>query len=647
MNGWTKYVLYVDLSRQKILKEDLPKHISQYIGGRGMNVRFLFDLAPPNVDPFSESNPLIFGVGPLVGTLAPAACRFNVTTKSPFGYLGDSNCGGDWGAALKFAGYNHIIVSGRSERPVYLLIDDERVELREAKNLWGSDTWKTQKILNEIHGEDFRSVCIGPAGENLVRFACIKTGLKHAAARTGTGAVMGSKRLKAITVRGTGSVSVADPENFMESVERAYEMIKDLIEVRGFKSPVVGTYGYLWWLHDNNCKLGVMHHRYGSWEKAAELDPIYFHKNYRIKILGDFSCPVQCMPRFKVDESLFGEGPEYEMINSFGSMVGNSDLKSVLEACIFAEKMGIDGDSAGRVVAFAIELYEKGILSKNEVPFPLRWGDGDCVLKLLKMIVLREGIGDTLAEGEAIASKTIGKGAEKYALTMKGLELHEPLKSGYGHALSHSTSTRGPDHLRSSHHPEHSNMPEQCSRLLGDPTQANRYISEGKERMVVFNEYTSAFIDSLGCCKFLSTWGSILEGMSITPHMWAEIYKYATGMDVDGKSLLEAGERIYNVERAFIVREGVRRKDDIPPEREFNEPYPTGKMKGFRLEREKYEKLLSAYYELHGWDEDGVPTENRLRKLGLGDLIEPLKQAGVKVKKMDPLKERDYITLLR
>jgi aldehyde:ferredoxin oxidoreductase len=647
MNGWVKNILYVDLSRGKISKEDVPKRISEYIGGRGMNMRLLFDLTPPRVDPFSGLNPLIFGVGPLVGTLAPASCRFNVTTKSPFGYLGDSNCGGDWAATLKYAGYNHVVVLGRSDKPVYLLIDDENVELRDAGDLWGLDTWETQKLLCEEHGEDFRSVCIGPAGENLVRFACIKTGLKHAAGRTGTGAVMGSKRLKAIAVRGTGSVSVAYPEKFMEAVERAYGMINDLIEVRGYKSPVAGTYGYLWWLHDKNCKLGVMHHRYGSWEDAAKLDPIHYHRNYRIKIIGDFSCPVQCVPRFKVNERLYGEGPEYELVNSFGSMVGNPDLKSVLEACVYAEKMGLDGDSAGRVIAYAIELYEKGILTSEEVPFPLRWGDGEGVLELLRMIVYRRGIGNILAEGEALASKIIGRGAEKYALTMKGLELHEPLKSGYGHALAHSTSTRGPDHLRSSHHPEHSNTPEQCMRLLGDPTQADRYVSEGKERMVVFNEYTSAFIDSLGCCKFLSTWGSILEGMSLTPEIWAELYKYATGVEINGKALLEAGERVYNIERAFIVREGVRRQDDVPPEREFSEPYPTGKMKGFRLDRERYERLLSAYYELHGWDENGIPTESRLKKLGLGDLIEPLKRAGIELKNIDFGNGRDYITLLR
>ncbi len=636
MNGWQGWLLRVDLSRGRIEVLPLEEKLRlDYIGGRGINARLLFDGVPPGTDALDPANLLLFGSGPLTGTLAPGAGRFTVTAKSPLGFLGDANAGGHWAAQLKYSGFDHLAIEGKAARPVILLVRDGGAELADAGDLWGLDTWETQRrIRRRLRDPEAEIACIGQAGENLVRFAAVRTGLKRAAARTGVGAVMGSKNLKAIVVQGTQGVKIADPRRLLAAVRACGEVLESISWQRGFRAgDGAGTYGFLWSRHQINSKLGTKHHRLANWDQADRLDPAIYHRRYRTKMLGCFSCPVQCLPRFRIADGpqagLYGEGPEFESVASFGSMVLNPDLPSVLKAAEMTNRYGLDCDSTGRVIGFAMELAEKGILAESDVGFPLRWGDAGAVLKLVEMIAFRRGIGDVLAEGELQAARRIGGRAESYALTIKGLELHESFRgSGAGHALAHSTSTRGSDHLRSSHHAEHSLGPEDAEKFYGDRNAADRTVYERKEEQVIYNEYSSALADMLEVCKFFGHWSS--------PHCldadaFAGIFSAVTGVERSGAELLKAAERVYNVERAFIVREGARRRDDYPPEREFADPLPEGRwprLPGGVLDRGRYDALLTAYYRAHGWDErDGIPSRGKLAELGLRDVVDALESA--------------------
>jgi len=630
MFGWAGKILKVDLTEERIEQQSFPKELGRkFIGGRGVNVKILYDKVKARTDAFDPDNRLIFGAGPLSGTLAPGSGRFNVTTRSPLGFLGDSNCGGHWASELKFAGYDHIVVWGKAEHPVHLCIRDDDVELRDAKRFWGMDTWETQKAIRaELEDEETQIACIGQAGENLVRIANIRTGLKSAAGRTGTGGVMGSKNLKAIAVRGTGGVKVADPEGFMRCVRKARKMVDDLKFTLGSESPCGGTYGVLWFTHNEASMQATRHQQSGYWEEADKLDPKIFHEKYRVKMRGCFSCPINCKPYYQVNEGSYkrmvGEGPEYEHFASFGSSPANANMFQVLRASQLSDKYGLDCDSAGRVISFAMELYQRGIISEKDIGFPLRWGDGKAVVKLVEMISKREGFGDILADGELRAAKKIGRKSEKYVLTVKGLEQHEPLRAVVGHALGQSASTRGSDHLRSSYHAERDMSSEDAKRFGFNPDPLSY---EGKASGVIFYEHNVALADMLGICKLLSPWISV---RFLNAEIMAELFSTATGVKMGEAELVKAAERVYNVERAFIVREGARRKDDYPPWREFEEPYVSGPFKGHVLDRKKYDAMLDEYYRLHGWDvKTGIPSRDKLEELGLADIADDLGARGL------------------
>ncbi len=629
MYGWAGKILKVNLSEKKIEKQPLCEELRiKFIGGRGISTKILYDENKAEIDPFDPGNRIIFGVGPLAGTLVPGSGRFNVTTKSPLGFLGDSSSGGHWASELKYAGFDHIVIWGKATRPVYLCIQDGDVEIEDAEHLWGMDTWETQTtIREEVDDEEVQVACIGQAGENLVRMANVRTGLKHAAGRTGTGAVMGSKNLKAIAVRGTGGVKIADPEGFMECVKKARERVEDLKYTLGAKSPCGGTYGVLWFTHSDASMQATKHQQSGYWEETEKLDPKIFHEKYKVKMRGCFACPVNCTPFYIVKDGpykgLSGEGPEYEHFASFGSSPANADLLKALKASQLSDRFGLDCDSAGRIISFAMELYERGIISEKDVGFPLEWGDGGAVIRLIEMISKREGFGNILAEGEVRAAKKIGKAAEKYVLTMKNLEQHEPLRSVVGHALAQSVSTRGSDHLRSAYHAERDMNPKEAKEFGFNPDPLSY---EGKAAGVIFYEHNAALADMLGFCKFFSPWLSV---HFLDADLMAKLFSTATGINVDSGTLLKAAERAYNVERAFIVREGARRKDDYPPWREFEEPYKYGPHKGCVLNKKKYDVMLDEYYTLHGWDvKTGVPIKTKLKELDLTDVAHDLEIHG-------------------
>lgn len=631
MYGWAGKILRTDLSNEKIVKQSLDKKLkTMFIGGRGINVKILYDEVKPEIDAFDPENRLIFGSGPLVGALAPGASRFNVTAKSPLTFLGDSNAGGFWSSELKFAGYDHIVVSGRARKPIYLWICDDDVELRDATRIWGMDTWETQwAIRKELKDEAVQIACIGQAGENLVRFAQVKTGPKRSAGRTGMGAVMGSKNLKAIAVRGHKGVKVADPPRLMDVYEKAIEKLKWRILLNQ-ESKAPGTYGNLWFRHNDACMLVTKHHQFGYWDKAKILDPIKFHEKYVTKMHACSSCPVHCTPYFVISEGthkgLYGGGPEFESVASFGSAPGVSDLISVLKASVDADRFGLDCDSCGRVISYATELFQRGIISEKDVGFSLNWGDNEAVIKLIEMIARRKGFGDVLAEGEYRAGKMIGREAEKYVLHIKRLEQHESCRALVGHALGSATSTRGSDHLRSQFHAERDSSVEEVTQFFGSPAAADQLSYEAKAAGVIRYEKFAALADMLEICKMFSLWASL---RALDADILAELLQAVTGIKISGSELDKAAERVYNVERAFIVREGVRRKDDFPPWRDFDEPLPSGPYKGAVLDRKKYNKMLDEYYELHGWTREGIPSREKLEELGLNDVADDLETQGL------------------
>jgi aldehyde:ferredoxin oxidoreductase len=629
MNAWAGRILYVDLTSHQVRTEPLDETLRrQFVGGRGINARLLFDLYDPGTDAYDPANPLLFGTGPLVGTVAPSGGRFNVTTRSPLGYLGDSNCGGHWARELKMAGYDHIVVVGRAEKPVYLWIQDDLVQIRDASHLWGRDAWTTQVLIRqELGDEEVQVVCIGPAGEHLVRFANVRTGIKRSAGRTGTGAVMGSKNLKAIAVRGTRGVRIAHPERFMRAALAASSRIEAFSQVFGALAPQGGTYGQLLFRHNDASMMATRHQQSGYWDGADALDARAFHARYRKSMTACSSCPVGCTPYFTIDDGpyqgTYGE-IEYEAIASFGSCPDVTDREVIYRAAVRADELGLDCDSAGRLIGFAMELYQRGIITDQDVGFSLHWGDGEAMLKLLEMMATRQGLGNLLAEGEARAGKLIGRGAEAYVLTMKGVEQHEPLRSVVGHALGQSTSTRGADHLRSSLHVERDGSPEEAERMFGTCKAADPLAYEGKAPGVIYYEYHAALADMMETCKFLSPW---LSPHFMNAEVLVELLGTATGIEFGQESLLSAAERVINVERAFIAREGVRREDDYPPRREFEEPYPDGPFEGQVLDRARYDEMLDEYYRLHGWDvETGIPLGARLRQLGLEEVAADLER---------------------
>lgn len=626
MFGWAGNILKVDLSRSKIFSTPLTREMGRkFIGGRGLNAKFLFDEVPPRTDAFHPENRLIFGTGPLVGTLVPGSCRLNVTCRSPLGFLGDSNTHGFWSPELKFAGFDHVVVSGKAERPTYLWIQDGEVELRDASHLWGKDIRETRRIIRKDHQDRaIQIACIGQGGESLVRFACVSASLESYAGRTGCGAVMGSKNLKAIAVRGSKGVQIADPERFLKTTRAFVEGIKE-------SGAETRTYRRLWYKHQNKSMLPTKHHQAGWWEDIDKLDPEIFYAKHVIKSWSNLCPGVDCQPIYMIKEGPYKGtygSVEYEGVASFGSNVANTDLDSVLKANELADSYGVDADSCGRVISFAMELVQRGIITEKDVGFPLEWGDSEAVIKLINMIVARQGFGDILAEGEARAGKIIGRGAEKYVLVIKGLEQHETCRANIGCALAQAVSTRGSDHLRGDPPEGKRATAELIEKMFGFKDDSNPLQYERKAFMVTKEEVHSMLVDSLEICKRFGFWQPhIYKWIKDDPpgSLYAELFSSATGVEMGADELLRAAERSYNVERAFIVREGVRRKDDYQTWREYQDPLPSGHAKGAVLDREKYSQMLDEYYRCHGWDvETGIPTKSKLEELELEEVIESL-----------------------
>jgi aldehyde:ferredoxin oxidoreductase len=611
-------IAFVDLSAASIRVEPLPVELrQQYIGGRGINMFLLSKYYTPSLDPFAPENPLIFGAGLLTGTLGFGS-RLSVAAKSPeTGHLGDANMGGEFGAELVKAGISHLVITGRGRRPVYLFIRNGEIEIRSGRTLWGLDTVKTQRKIRTLLGDErVQTACIGLAGENKVRYAAIRSGLKNAAARTGMGAVMGSKNLKAIAVRGTLDIRIADPQRYL----RYYQgQLKKLTQTNWLQA--LGKQGTPLLFGPANAAgfLSIRNNQFTSVGKqgyqleAEALEP------YSKGMVACFACPAHCRHRFMIDKGPHkgtrGEGPEYASIGSLGSKLGNLDLENILSAVERCNRYGLDTISTGSYVAWAMELYQRGIVDRKKTGIPLEWGNTGSILEIIDMIAHRKGFGDILAEG-SYARGTLGVSSKDYLLEIKGLPIEmtdERLPKSF--ALGLATSTRGACHMRSRPSMDALGLPQALlKKIYGGPVSNRMTSYQGKGRMVWWHELLHAVTDALGVCRFLTAFSS---PHALQYRQFARLIKLATGLEMSSKQLRTIAERIYTLERMMLVGDGISRKDDTLPKRYFEEPIPEGPAKGCVIERKGFDSMLDENYRLHGWGRDGIPAKRTLNRLGI------------------------------
>ena len=635
INGHGGTILRVDLSSGDIKTEPLSSHdLEKYIGGRGLNAKTLFDEVKAGTDAFSPENKLILGVGPLVGTRAPSSSRMTITSVSPLCTYGESNIGGVFSLQLKYAGYDQVIISGRSEKPVYLSIIDDKVELKDADHLWGMGSQDAQDEIIKTAVAETQVISIGPAGENLVRYACIKGPLKNTAGRTGLGAVMGSKNLKAIAARGTGSTELANPKEFIKMGDKLHEAVE---AVSGYVNGICATIVPKNFMVDSS--MAVIGNFEAStlegWNNEL-LDK--FDEEHIDKYVGCADCPIRCYGRTNVEVP--GKKKQTVVacfpIGDFSSRLKSTDLVAMVEHVANVDHYGLDATSTGAAIALIYELYEKGILTEEDAEdIPLDHRDKDTINILIHKIASREGkIGNLFAEGTVRAAKKIGKGAEYYVIHTRGLE--PPLADTRivkGKALSNAVVSRG-ESTRAFGPPEMSDFittPEglekhiEAKKLMKEMygTEKAAFHSEydGKGPLISRMEIITTLYDMVGACKFASD--AVLKLVTVDDVL--KMLSLATGKDWSEEEALAAGERTINLERAFLAREGITRDDDDLGEKLFKEGVPGGPNKGDILERGKFEKMKSSFYKVRGWNlETGTPERERLEALGLAHVADEL-----------------------
>jgi len=629
--GYAGRILRVDLSEEKVETCGLSKDLLRdYIGGRCINTKILYDEVPPHVDPFDSENRVVVGAGPLAGTIAPSTGRFNVTTKSGItGIFGDSNSGGHWAPELKYAGFDHIVIWGKAEKPLYLWISDGQAELRDASRLWGKDTWETtEAIQKELGDPEIQVLCIGPAGENLVRYACLINNLSRAPGRGGAGAVLGAKKLKAIAVRGTMGLQISDPDTFIQTVQRLFSKIKDHPGAQ--RRSIYGT-PMLTKMTSEKGFLGAKNFQVPQDSILADaLCAERFMADYSLKNKACFNCPIHCGHYYTVKEGPFkgtcGEGIEYDAVLDLGVKANIQDFPAILKMNELSNRYGIDYDSLGGIVSWAMECFERGVLTLKETGgLDLSFGNYQSFIQLIHEIAHRRGLGDLLAENMPTVVNQVGKGSEEWACHIKGLSLITELRMGYGYALAHGISNIGAHHLRGTPMAEHDEkrmLPEEeAERLFGDRYAQLPDRVKGKGAFVRWNELSHTIADAVGICKFAT---SPYAGKDLTTHEdLAQLLTALTGEAFTPQDLETAGERSVTLERCFNAREGLDRSQDTLPPRMW-EPVKEGPLKGFAIQKDVWEALLDEYYHAHGWGEDGLPTRQALEGLGLGRVADEL-----------------------
>lgn len=612
LSGYAGNILRINLTERTSRREKLPESLARdYIGGRGFVSKLLYDEVPAGVKPLSPENKVVMAAGPLSGVFMPCSSKLSMGTLSPLtGGYGDSSVGGHLVAEMKFAGYDVIILEGAAARPTVVVIDDSRVEFRDSGALWGKGAIETEKALKDELGEDFQIAAIGPAGENLVKFACVSHDFGRQAGRTGVGTVFGSKKLKAVAVRGSGAVPLANPRKVLEQGKAMFEVV---FSKPGFKEwTPYGTAEITDWVNE----VGVFPTRNfqtGYFEPFKEINGRTLRKKILVRDKGCFGCPIPCGKYSKAvvgDKEFYVEGPEYESIALLGGNLSLKTIEEIAYANYVCDELGLDSISGGNVVGFALECYEKGIISKEEAGRPLAFGDIDSVAYLLEQIAFRRGVGDVLAEGVRTAAGKFGRGSERFAMHIKGLEF-----SGYesrwapGMLLAYMTADVGAHHNR--------------AWAITYDIASGRENLEGKPEKVVELQHLRPLFDTFGVCRF--PWVEI--GFEMDHYL--AMFGAVTGRDLSWDDLYLISERVWNLNRAFNIRHipGFGRSYDYPPARVYEEGVLSGPTEGKHITREDVEKLLDRYYELRGWSSDGRPTRRKLADLGLEHVADELKLA--------------------
>jgi len=604
MFGWNGKILRVNLSKSKATTQKYDSELAlNFLGGRGFAAKILWDELKPGIDPFSPENKLIFAAGPLTGFALPSSGKLVVAAKSPStnGY-GDGNVGSHAAVRLRKAGYDALVLEGRAEKPSYLLVQDEKAEIMDARDLWGRGTFEVEKKLAEKHGRGAGILAIGQAGENLVKYATVASQEGRAGGRAGMGAVMGSKNVKAVAILGTKEIPVADPKGLRALGKVAYKVVLEKPNYEFWKRQ--GTMSVIEWSQENSV-LPTHNFEEGIFDEAEGIGGFTMEK-LKISQRGCPNCNMICGNVVEDSEKKPSE-LDYENVALLGSNIGLGDLKQVATLNRMADDYGVDTISLGNAIGFAVECSEK-----NVIDYAIDWGDFDAAKKLTEETVFRRGIGDLLADGVKRASEKIGKGSEKWAMHVKGLEV-----SGYdchstpGMALSYGTSPIGGHHK--------------------DAWVISWEVSVGRET------YSEAKVDKV--IELQRIRGGLFEGLVTCRLPWVEVgfelewypgfLEAATGVEITLKNSFTIADRIYDLIRAFWVREYKNewnRNMDCPPARWFNEPLTKGPFKGAKLDRAKYDALLDSYYAKRGWDKRGIPTKTTLEKLGLGYISQELNQ---------------------
>ncbi len=610
MFGYAGRILVVDLSTGKTTVESLnEEYARKYIGGIGLGLRLYLDYSKAGVDPFSPDNPLILTTGPISGTMWPTGGNGHAfISKSPqtFG-VGESKAHGSFGTEMKRAGYDAVIINGSAEKPVYMWIDDDSVQLEDASGLMGKSPGETEDAIREELGDYYvRVAAIGIAGEKLSRTACIINDKTRAAGRTGLGAVMGSKKLKAIAVRGTRDVAIAKTDEFMEYVKEFHERMKGPATQ---KYRALGTPENVL-VHNSLSCMPTRNYRNSRFEGAEKVSGEVLNEKYVAKVIGCSSCAMRCE-----HEVVVAEGPykntmtrmEYESLWALGPYCGVDRLDAIIKAMDLCNYYGTDSISTGVVVGFAMDCYENGILTQKDMGgIEAKFGNAEAMVQLVEKIGRREGIGEVLADGVKFAAEKIGRGSDKLALHIKGVEV-----TGYDlrclktAALGFAVSFRGADHNRHG------------AYAFDVKGKVNRLIAEkGRGKLVRDMEDLYNLIDSFIVCKFSR--GTYYKEL---PDM-AKLYALVTGYDTSPEDLKKSGERIQNTARLFNIREGLSRKDDNLPYKVMHEPIvDEGPSKGAFVSQAELDLLLDDYYEARGWTKEGVPTKEKLKELGMEDLM--------------------------
>jgi aldehyde:ferredoxin oxidoreductase len=598
MFGYNGKILRINLKERTIKIEALDlEEAKKFIGGRGLGTKILMDEIDPMVEPLSAENKLIFITGPLTGTPVPTGGRYMVVTKSPLsGTIACSNSGGYWGAEFKAAGYDAIIFEDKADVPVYLTIIDDKVEIKDASNLWGKLVTETTDIIKKEMPEKSRVLTIGPGGERLSKMAAIMNDYDRAAGRSGVGAVMGSKNLKAIAVKGSSKPQIADSEKLKEVTSNWMKAIK-ANGVTGAGLPTYGTAVLVNILNESGLH-PTNNFQKSYFEKADDISGETMTKDYLVRKNPCYRCPIACGRWVKIEDmGIEVGGPEYETLWSFGSDCGVSDIVATFKANYWCNEYGLDTISVGATIAAAMELRQKGYIKDEELGgIPLEFGNAQAVIDWTIKIGKVEGLGAKMAEGSYRLCEHYG--VPELSMSVKKLDIpaYDP-RGIMGQGLEFATSNRGGCHVRG-----YMISPE----ILGLPEKLDRYALEGKAVWVkIFQDLTSA-IDSLGLCLFTS--------FAMGAPDYAALYNAVCGTEHTAESLLEAGDRIYNIERMFNLQAGIDAAQDTLPKRLLEEPIPEGPSKG---SVHRLSELLPEYYKERGWSEAGIPSKEKLSKLGL------------------------------